>query len=537
MADEQAQVLVVGAGLAGSSAAMFLARRGVRVLLVERHPGTSVHPRATGQFPPTMELLRIGGVADQVLAAGPGTGHDLVIRIAETVRGPVFDTIVHGTDDIDTSAMSPAPFGMASQDKVEPILLAQARDAGATVRFDTEVVGVHQDADGVTARLLDRTNGRLTTVRADYVVAADGHRSPIREWLGIGRQGRGALGHQVGVIFEADLADHVEQDAVALYYLRNKVFTGAYVSIDVPNRHLMTFDYHPEAGESVADFTTERVTELIRVGLADPTVAVAVKAVQAWEMGAFVADRFADGRIFLAGDAAKVTPPTGGMGGNTAIGDAYDVAWKLADVLDGAAGPALLDSYQAERSPVACQVVLASLHNAKARMMPWLDLTGEPEPLAPLPMMFGFRHRSGAVLIEDDDPAPVEDPQRPTGRPGFRAPHVPLLSDGEPVSTIDLFGDHWTLLTSTEGGVWHRAAERAANELGLRLTALGLGPDLVDPTGGLPEVYGIGDAGASLVRPDGVVAWRCDHEVDDPVATLLAALRRLLGREPAARAA
>jgi 2-polyprenyl-6-methoxyphenol hydroxylase-like FAD-dependent oxidoreductase len=526
MSDERTTVLVVGAGLAGSSTALFLAHRGIDVLLVERHPGTSIHPRATGQFPRTMELLRVAGVTDEIMAASYGLGTGLTIKVAESVRGTVFHTISRGNQDLDTAAITPAPFGMASQDQVEPILLAKAEQHGANIRFDTEVVSFDQDPDGVTARLLDRQNGRLTTVRADYLVAADGHRSPIREKLGIARYGKGALSHAVGVIFDVDLTQHIDPDSVALYYLQNPAFTGVFINTAVPNRHLISFDYHPERGESVLDFTTHRVTELIRIALDDPTLTPDIKVVQEWEIAANIADVFSLGRIFLAGDAAKVTPPTGGMGGNTAICDGYDIAWKLADVLNGTAGPGLLDSYHAERQPYAEQVVIASLHNAKERIRPDLDLTDVPAPLDAFRLGFGFRCRSAAVLIEDDDPAPAEDPTNPSGRPGYRAPHVPVVVNGVETSTINLFGNDWVLIAN--GTAWQAAAERAATVFGMPLTSYRLDAELTDPTNQLPTAYGIGDAGASLIRPDGIVAWRTETAGNE--TTLISALSRLLDR-------
>jgi aklavinone 12-hydroxylase len=514
--------LVVGAGLAGCSAALFLADRGIDVLLVERHPGTSLHPRATGQFPRTMELLRVGGVADKVMAASYGLGNGLTIKVAESVRGKVFRTILRGREDADTSVISPAPWGMASQDLVEPILLDRARELGAEARFATELVSFQQDSDGVTGRLLDMASGRLSTVRADYLIAADGHRSPIRERLGIPRHGKGPLSHAVGVLFDADLRAHIDADSVALYYLNNPAFTGVFINTSTPDRHLMSFDYHPERGESVADFTDERVTELIRIGLDDPTLTPDIKVIQAWEVAATVADRFADGRVFLVGDAAKVTPPTGGMGGNTAIGDGYDIAWKLADVLTGVAGPGLLDSYQAERQPYAEQVVIRSLHNAKERMLPTLDLSDIPEPLDYLALGFGFRCRSGAVIVDDDDPASTEDPTIPTGRPGFRAPHISVVVGDTGMSTVDLFGPGWVLLTGD--AEWQGAA------VDLPVRCYRIGADLSDPTGRLADAYGIGAFGASLVRPDGVVAWRIATLPTDPAGTLAGVLDRVLAR-------
>lgn len=473
MADEQTGVLVVGGGLAGCAAAAFLATLGVDVVLLERHASPSIHPRTVGQSARTMELLRLGGVLDVVVAAGRGQG----------VGEP-----------IDTSDISPAPPGRAPLDQLERILLAQAEKAGAGVRFSADVVDLRQDPAGVTCRVLDRWTERLSTVRADHVIAADGERSPIRERLGIRSTGPGALRHRIGVVFDI-----------------GAVF-------DAPERHAMTFDYHPERGESLLDFTADRVTSLVRDALGQPDLDVDVRSVCAWPVGVRVAERFRDRRVFLVGDAARVAPPNGTLGTDVTVADAYDIAWKLADVHRGAAGPGLLDTYDAERRPVAEQ------------------FTGGD--LDPLTITFGLRCRSTAVLDDGPDDDLAEDPMTPTGRPGFRAPHVPLVrGDGDVLSTVDLFGDGWTLLTGAEGGVWHSAAERAARELGVRLDSCGLGPHLTDPGDRLRTRYGIGDSGASLVRPDGVVAWRCSYEVSDPAATLLAALRTLLGRTTTARAA
>ncbi|HEX7662643.1 MAG TPA: FAD-dependent oxidoreductase, partial [Pseudonocardiaceae bacterium] len=379
MADEQTQVLVVGAGLAGLSAAMFLAQRGIDVIAVERRPSSSPHPRATGQNPRTMELLRGAGVADDVLAAG-------------------LDTPSEPANTFDTSAISPAPWGHAAQNRVEPILLKRAEEFGADVWFSTELVSFEQDAYGVTARLMDKWSERISTVRADYLIAADGYRGAVRGRLGVARDGLGTLANRIGVLFEANLADHVDE-------------------------HTVSFDYHPNLGESLLDFTAERLTGLIRVALDDPELDVKLLAVQPSEIAAGVVNDFRVGRIFLTGDAAAVSPPATGLGGgDTAVADGFDLAWKLAAVLHGEAGPALLNSYPAERRPFAELVMNAALHDPRAGTPPELDLSVLPEPIDPVRLMFGYRHRSGAVILEDDDPALAEDPCHPTGRPGYRAP-------------------------------------------------------------------------------------------------------------------
>ncbi|TDP93916.1 aklavinone 12-hydroxylase RdmE [Labedaea rhizosphaerae] len=517
------QVLVIGAGLAGSSAALFLAQQGIDVTLVEKHPGTSLHPKAAGQYPRTMQLMHIGGVADEILAASHGMQGGLTIKIAESVHGKVFNTIMAGGEDFDLSAITPFPLGMATQDKAEPILLGKAQQYKAKVRFRTEVVSLDQDDTGVTARLLDRDTERVTELRADYVVAADGHRGGTRTKLGIGRQGKGSLSSVVGVLFKADLGGHVEHDTSLLYYLQNPAFTGVFGGATDSDSYIFGIDYHPDRGESAADFTRERIVELMRIALDKPDLEPDIITVQAWEMAAWLADRFRDGRIFLAGDAAKVTPPTGGMGGNTAVQDGYDIAWKLAAVLNGHAGPGLLDSYEAERRPIAEMVITTSLYNAKERLFPDLDLSDVPPPPADmLGLMGGFRYRSAAIIPDqgDDDPAPAENPFMATGRPGFPAPHVPVDVDGKS-STVELFGPEWTLVCGKDDARWRAAA--AATGLPIRVYGAEL-PDAV------AAKYGLGPTGASLIRPDAMVAWRAVEAPEDPTAALTAAVAAILDR-------
>ncbi|WP_199493543.1 aklavinone 12-hydroxylase RdmE, partial [Marinitenerispora sediminis] len=459
-AEVRVDVVVAGGGLAGLSTAMFLARRGIRVLVAEKHPGTSIHPRAAGQNPRTMELLRIGGIAEEVRRVSDIRGSQGVftIKIAESVRGRVFDTFAESFEDLvaATAQCAPVPWALVAQDRLEPIMLAQARRFGATVRFGTEVVSFEQDGEGVTVRLRERAGGGGTVVRADYLVAADGDRSPIRERLAVPRHGYGTLAHVMGMIFEADLSGVLPPGASGLYYLRHPKFTGAFGVTDRPERHTFWAEYDPARGESPADFTPERWVELIRLGLDAPDLRPRLLEALPWEMAARIAHRWRQGRVFLVGDAAKVNPPTGGLGGNTAIGDGFDLAWKLAAVLHGEAGPGLLDSYERERRLVAELVVDESLYLYAHRLAP--HMAGVvPAETGYAQVILGFRYRSDAVIIDDADPARAEDPARASGRPGFRAPHLWVERQGERCSTIDLFGRGWVVLCGPQGGGWAAA--------------------------------------------------------------------------------
>ncbi|MFD2419279.1 aklavinone 12-hydroxylase RdmE [Amycolatopsis pigmentata] len=518
MTEENVEVLVVGAGLAGLTATMVLAQQGIRVLTVDRHPGTSIHPRASGQSSRTMELYRYAGIDRKVLGVSKRASQGLRITIASSLNGKVLNRILEDLSEIDLDAATALPWGMAGQDVVEPVLLARAGELGADVRFSTELVSFEQDDEGVTAVL------STGTVRAKYLVAADGGRSPVRRRLGVPTEGMGTIGQAIGVVFDADLGDRLQPDITDLYYLQHPRFTGALVNTDIPGRFVFGTDLRPENGDKVEDFTEDRVTELIRLATDLPGLAPDIRWIGAWDIAARVATKFRAGRVLLAGDAAKVTPPTGGMGGNTAVGDGHDVAWKLAAVLRGEAGPGLLDSYEAERKPFAEMVVNASLHNMKQRMRTDLDLTGLPEPEDPIELALGYRCRSAAVVIDDDDPRPTENPNKPSGRTGFRAPHVPITVDGLSMSTTDFFGHGWVLMTADPA--WREAAASARPVVTPRV----LGEDFTAADGLFTDRYGIGPGGATLVRPDGVVAWRTVRGVDDRTSVLSGVLDRVLCR-------
>jgi putative polyketide hydroxylase len=522
------RVLVAGAGLGGLSAGMFLARHGVDVLIVERHASTAIHPRATGQNYRTMELFRFAGIDADVLNASGRASQGLRITVATSLDGQVFHRIMEDSDAVDLGAATSMRHGMAGQEVVEPIMLARAEKFGAQVRFRTELVSFESDEDGVTALLRHRDTGEETTVRAGYLVAADGGRSPIRHRLGIETTGLGIIGHNVGVVFEADLGDRLKPAVTDLFYLRNPEFTAGFCNTDIPGRFVFAPDYYPEKGEKAEDFTHERLVGMIRTATDLPELDPVIHWVGPWEIGAQVATTFRAGRVFLVGDAAKITPPTGGQGGNTAVGDGHDLAWKLAAVLRGEAGDALLDTYDAERRPIATMIVDTSLHNMKQRLRPDLDVSGLTPPVEPFAAMLGFRYTSTAVLPEDDSAERTENPLEPTGRPGFRAPDVAITVDGVKQSTVDLLGHGWVLLAGSGGEAWRGAAADISAEIPVGIACHVEGTDFTARE--FAVRYGLDGGGATLVRPDGMVAWRARAPVGHPADTLRDVLTRVLSR-------
>jgi putative polyketide hydroxylase len=527
-------VLIVGAGLAGLTAATLLAWRGVSCLLVERRASTARHPRARGLNMRSMELLRgVPGLEADLAAASPFEFGDFSIVVAESVTGRVFRTIV-APGEVDPRPLSPAAQCMAGQDRVEPILLRHARALGADIRFSTELVGFSQDSSGVRAVLRDVGSGQTTAATADYMIAADGCRSPARRALGIGVHGEGVLSNNMSILFEADLGGVLKQRAFALYYLQNPGFTGAYVSTDDANIGQVSVEYDP-ARETAVDYTPARAAEMVRAALGRPGLDVRIIDTMAWEMSSQIADRMAVGRVFLAGDAAHTMPPTGGLGGQTAIQDAADLAWKLALVLRGEAGARLLDTYAAERQPVAELTVARQTANYVERMRPdRKDLPASGEEPDWLSVATGYRYRSLAVLNEPlDDGKPTENPLRPTGRPGTRLAHMIVTRENRRMSTLDFAGAGFVLIAGPDGAAWSEAAR------GLKLRALRLGADFEGDASAFLDRTGVGADGALLVRPDGFIAWRAKRATLDPISALEDALARAhcrieRGREKAA---
>jgi len=535
-------VLIVGSGLAGLTAAVTLAWRGIPTLLVERHAGTLRNPRARSVNLRSMELLRVAGLESDLVAAGGHSFEDFTIHIAESVTGRELQTLLpragaRAGADFDLSRLSPAVPSMAGQDRIEPILRRHAEALGAEVRYSTELVSLEQDPQGVTARVRDLTSGEESLVKAQYLVGADGHRSRIREWLGIGTHGYGTLSHNVAIVFEGDIDSLIGERRFALYYLQNPRFTGFFVNGDDPQTAVAGMEYDPSR-ESPDDFDRERALQIVREVVGVPDFEARILEVQTFEFASQVADQLARGRVFLAGDAAHTMPPTGGLGGQTAIQDAYDIAWKLALVLRGDANPALLDTYSAERQPVAEMTVARQLANYVERMRPdraevarhVLESSGSPIPDY-MSVAFGYRYRSSAILTEaPDDGAPAESPFAPSGRPGTRAPHIPLVHRGARISSLDLMGRELVLLCGPGASAWARAAMAAASPAAAPLVTYRLGADLIDVERRWQSAFGVGDSGAVLLRPDGFIAWRSQGSLSSPADVLTDVLARVLCR-------
>jgi 2-polyprenyl-6-methoxyphenol hydroxylase-like FAD-dependent oxidoreductase len=527
-------VLIAGGSLVGLSTAVFLGARGVRSLVVERHVGTAIHPRAALVNQRTVETYRAVGLepAIEEAAAREFVQNGAIVSV-ESLAGKELDwyfrTINEGVE-----ALSPCPRVFITQIGLEPILLGKTEELGAEVRYASEVVDVDQDEEGVTARIRPRDGGAEQTVRARYLVAADGAHSPVRDRLGIEMLGHGSFSDSITIYFRADVRELLGERNLSVIYVFNPRLVGFFrFSIHGDAGFLVvnaTIDEEGRRSTSIGeDMSEETCIAYVRRALGAADLPVQVENVQRWSATADWAERFGADRVLIAGDAAHVMPPTGGFGGNAGVQDAYDLAWKLQYVLDGTAAPALLETYDAERRPVGSFTTEQAYTRYVLRLDPGLGKENLMPIVDEAAVELGYRYRSSPIQVEyGDDGALWEDPRAPTARPGTRAPHLDVERDGRSMSTLDLFGPDFVLLAGAEGEEWCAAAGAAGERLRVPVDVYRDGVDFRSAR--FADVYGFGAAGAVLVRPDGFIAWRAREAGEDATAELGEALSRALAR-------
>lgn len=539
---EEVPVLIVGGSIVGLSAALFLAAHGVQSLAVERHGGTAIHPRAGHFHLRTLELMRSVGLEEVVRRTSleqypPDGGINAVESLAGHEIGYYISNLNAGVD-----AFSPTVRLFMSQERLEPVLRAGAEERGATLQYGAEVTALDEDDSGVTATIRDLADGSERQVRAQYVIAADGNRSPIRERLGIEMTGHGLLSNSLTIYFRANCAPYLEGRNNGVIYVFNDVLRGFFRLEKAGDGGFLAINTlgdtsKPEATRVSEGITEERCIEFVREAIGVPDIPVEILDMAPWRAVAESATRYRQGRIFLAGDSAHTMPPNGGFGGNTGVQDAHNLAWKLAMVLDGSADAALLDTYDAERRPIGADTVEQAYSRYVGRTAPYLGIEGCDPVVDELSMEIGYRYRSSAVISEEgSDGLLHEHPSTSAGRPGSRAPHVFLTSNGEPISTLDLFGRRFVLLAGPDGEDWCAAARSVAEELGLALDThllASFGSGVADPRGRFPGAYEVSWSGAVIVRPDGFVGWRSAAGTENPGAVLRDVFVQLLGRQPA----
>jgi 2-polyprenyl-6-methoxyphenol hydroxylase-like FAD-dependent oxidoreductase len=528
--EDEAPVLIAGGGLVGLCAAAFLAQRGIRSIAIERLRASSPLPRAAFFHMRTLELFRSLGIEDEVREQSardyiPEGGIVALESLAGRKLADIMPSLNEGVADL-----SPCRRLYLNQPSLEPILRRCALSAGATLNEGAEVTAVDQDADGVTVTATNIDSGGRRELRGQYLIAADGGHSRVRQLLGIEYGGRGAFSNSLTIYFTADVSPWIADHAWSVIYVNNPRLSGFFRLNRSAQAGFLGVNTVGDpkldavaAANAAADTSEARLIDLVRIGVGVPDLNVIIDGFTRWRATASVAQRFLDKRVFIVGDAAHLMPPNGGFGGNTGIHDAHNLAWKLALVIGGHASEELLSTYSSEREPVAQLTVEQAFARYVARTAPWLPADPPPQPMInDLNIELGYLYNSSQGLHAD--------PHTTRGMPGSRAPHLWLTRSGERLSTLDLI-KNYTLLSGRDGGKWLGVAAAVANEFGgLPLNAHCIGRDVGDPEGLFGEYYGVGAKGASLVRPDGFVAWRSPQDSADCAGELGAALARSLIR-------
>jgi 2-polyprenyl-6-methoxyphenol hydroxylase-like FAD-dependent oxidoreductase len=531
---EEVPVLIIGGSLVGLSAAAFLAAQGVKTLSVERHRGTAIHPRA-GHFQlRTMEVLRSIGLQDTVRRTAEEQ-YDLDFGIAalESLAGRELAVFISNLNE-GVEKVSPSLRFFMTQQSLEPLLRRRAEELGARLSYATEMRSFRQDDDGVSAIIRDLDSGQERTVRAPYMIASDGNRSAVRDALGIAVKGRGLIAHSVTIYFRADVAAGLMANRrLGVIYINNPMVRG-FLRMDKGNRsgflavNTVGDVSHPDSSRIADTITPEIALDLVRAAVGMPDASMEVTQIIPWRTVAESAERYAQGRVFLVGDAAHTMPPNGGFGGNTGVQDTHNLAWKIALVLRGLASPKLLDTYETERRPIGTLTVEQAYSRYVRRTAPHLGVDTVPPLIDDWHIELGHHYRSDAVLTEQDDTLAVfTDPFVSRGRPGTRAPHLVLESGSKRQSSHDLYGRDLVLLCGVDGGPWVDAVDRMMSPV-LAVHQIGAPGGWSDPANAFVESYGVTTTGAVLVRPDGFVAWRAKEAVAQPAETLANVLGRVL---------
>lgn len=584
----QTDVLIIGSGPAGSSAALFLSNQGIENIMITKYRWTANTPRAHITNQRTMEVLRDAGIEDQVLAEA--TPHELMgdtvycesMAGEEIGRRPTWGLRPDRRADYELA--SPSMPCDIPQTLLEPIMLKNATMRGTQTQFSTEYLSHTQDAEGVSVQVLNRLTGHQYTIRAKYLIGADGARSKVAADINLPMEGSMDIGGSMNITFKADLSHLAAHRPSILYWVFNPgsniggLGAGLIRMVRPWNEWLICWGFDINGEPPVLD--NDEAIRVIRnlVGIED--LDVEILGYSLWGNNEQYATHLQKGRVFCAGDAIHKHPPSHGLGSNTSIQDAYNLAWKLAAVIKGHAGEELLETYSAERAPVAKQIVTRA-NNSGREYKPIFDALGvtdattdedfvqklklrkenSPEGAARRKALrealdnkdyefnaqgteIGQFYDSSAV-VTDGGPRPelTQDAMlhhQKSTYPGLRLPHAWIGDRDTKFSTHDIAkGTAFTIFTGITGQAWADAAVEVAAELNIELVAVVIGEGLA-----VQDLYGdwlrqreVEEDGMVLVRPDKHIGWRAHSMVSDPRIALIEVLSSLLSRTgPAAEA-
>ena len=578
-------VLIVGAGPVGMMSALLLARQGVRSVLIERRTELTAHPKGRGFNARSMELFRQCGMLDDMIAAQPKTEQVANVAIGTGLDDPHLRIVPFFGAEQSVRDFSPAINVVGGQDIVEMVVVSHLRRFGAVnIIYDCELDAIDQTGEGVTATG-KRSDGTSLSFNADYVIAADGARSPVRNLLGRTMEQRSPmLGLNVNILFRADLSAFMEKFGSCAFFTKVnppghpgpglRGIMAIMSTVRSPNERTYNIVLGPD--ETLDMITMDNAADWIRreVGLPDD-FAIEIMSISPWEAGARRIDKFRDDRVFFAGDAARTIPPAGALGMNTGLIDANNACWRIAIAVKGFASERFLDDYAVEREAHSETIIAASVANMQGAVAngppqaspgqndsissaPAFDFrpgerapngsppggppfgpTGRP-PGGPPPaqrsqmgLYLGFMYDSASV-IADGTPAPtLSDPKNeyiPHATPGARAPHI-WIDPRYQRSILDLFGGGFVLLAADRNS-WASAAEQIGFETTFPLRMFNIREECRtnEIWQDWMRLYGVGGEGAVLIRPDSIVAWRSNGGVGEAKAELLSVLERLMGK-------
>ncbi|GAA2852006.1 2,4-dichlorophenol 6-monooxygenase [Actinoplanes cyaneus] len=574
-------VLVVGSGPAGAGAALLLSTLGIPNIMITKYRWTANTPRAHITNQRAMEVFRDAGIEQQVLA--DATPHHLMgdtvfcTAIAGEEIGRILTWGTHPGRHGDYELASPCLPVDIPQTYLEPILVRNATERGTRTLFSTEYLSHHQDDDGVDVDVRDRVTGQEYTIRAKYLIGADGARSQVAEDIGLPMEGAMDIAGSMNINFKADLSPYVGNRPAVLYWViqpgSNVGGIGARLvrMIRPWNEWLIVWGYDITQPPPVVDEAA--AVAVVRSLLGLPGIDVEITGTSLWGNNEMFARRLHHGRVFCAGDAVHRHPPSNGLGSNTSIQDSYNLAWKLAAVLRGQADPSLLETYTTERAPVAEQIVTRANRSSREfvqffEVLGLLDAKDETEMAARIEerkantpagaakraalvsamelkhyefnahgVELGQFYESAAIVGDGSTrPEPARDPElfyEPSTVPGSRLPHVWVGDARHRVSTLDLAPmTRFTLFTGIAGEAWADVAEKVAQDLGVPLETVVIGPGraVTDLYYDWARVREVGEDGAILVRPDKHIGWRSTSLPGDPYRALRSALATILGR-------
>lgn len=586
MAHFETPVFIVGGGGFGLATSMFLSNLGVPSLLIERHATPSPMPKARYLNQRTMEIFRQHGLADTIYAKALPIRHVSTTRWVTSLGGDgphdrkvlyEMETFGGGSLSAHYKANSPCESTIYPQVRLEPLMRDHAETLPqGKLMFNCALLSFEQDDEGVTAQVEDRGTGETHTVRARYLVAADGGKT-VGPAVGAKLEGTPELIDMVTMYFRADLSAYLDNDDSFAYWMAAPGGDTGSWGTGVLGKLGPTGDRHSEEwmfhfsfkSDDPERFNEEKLIPRMRALMKIPDLQPQVLGVGHWIVQGVLADRYRFGRVFLGGDAAHRHTPTTGLGLNSAIHDAHNLAWKLALVIGGQASDALLDTYESERRPAAERNVNWALFTFSNH-----QLTGAAIGLVPgdaqrsrtnfealladsedgesrrhrfrevmkmhhteyqaNDLEIGVQYELGA-LVSDGTPLPRRDPTGrhyvPATRPGARLPHAWLQLAGNTVSTQDLVPrDAFVLLTGRADSPWAAAAASAAEAFGVRIDVVSIceGGDVQDVRHDWRRIREVGDDGVLLVRPDQIIAWRTLQGHADPQGQLHAVFRSVL---------